>query len=257
MPPLAYIALGSAAWAAAHAWCHARYRALEAGDREGLAAGGTSGGDDLAAGIRRGDVSPDIAELALGKGLIRREDALRTRSGPYRRRYDRTAVADSAWLPAFVASAVLGAAASPAWAAMMGCVTWAAMADARFRVIPRSCAAAMAAASIACNGPEAMRAAALLALTTALLAPLVRLARASRSAFGAGDVVLTACCITALGAPRRWMPFAAALLAMLAMALIASSIGRRAAGGDGAGPTLVPFGCFAAPALACALAASI
>lgn len=190
-------------------------------------------------------------------GLISREGALRTRSGAYRRRYDRTAIADVPWLVAFIGGAALGAESSLAWAGMMCCATWAAMADARFRIVPVPCAAAMALLAVACNGADAPRAVVLLAVSAAALGLLSALAKAIGSAFGAGDVAITACCLTALGGPHRWAPFAGTLLILMIIALIASASGNRAAGRGDAGLTLVPFGCFAAPALACALVATL
>lgn len=257
MGSLAAVGLGFASWAAAHAWCHARSRALEAGDREGLSDRPGPTADLIAAGISRGDVSPAVAEEAFAAGLISRETVVRTRAGAYRRHHDRTAVADVPWIPAFVAAAALGSAASPAWAGLMCCATWAAMADARFRIVPRACAAAMILLSIACNGAAAPRAGALMAVALAFFGLFAVLGRAVASRFGSGDVVLMASCVTALGSPGRWVSFSSALLALLLIALIASASGRRVAGRERAGRTLIPFGCFTAPALAWALAASL
>lgn len=257
MNPLAAVGLGFAAWAVAHAWCHARCLALATGDREGLASPAGADAGHIAAGIGRGDVSPEVAERAFGLGLISREDVLRTRAGGYRRRYDRTAAADAIWLPAFLAAAAIGAAASPAWAGMMCLSAWAAMADARFRVVPRTCAAGMILLSIACDAAAMPRPIVLMVLALAFFGLFAVLGRAVGSRFGSGDVILMASCVTALGSPGRWVPFSSALLALLLIALIASASGRRVAGRERAGRTLIPFGCFTAPALAWALAVSL
>lgn len=220
--PVAGIIIGTVSWLATHAWCHKRCLSLRAGDAQALGTAEVPDGfaEALGRGISLGTVSTEHAIAAHARGLISDGQAAPALTGAYRRRYDRTLASDSAWLPAHIASSLLGAAVSPVAAALLATCAACAQTDARFRVIPTAAAALMAmlAPFAVPAGPTAvpfMRAAAL-AVSLAAFALIGAAARERGRAFGGGDAFLLACPLAATLMTPGLVAFPVALALALA-----------------------------------------
>lgn len=247
------VAAGLIAWVLSHSYAHWRCAALERGDLEALAAGDIDGSAPaIERGIEIGTVSPEVAEALGDRRAIPLEMVVRTRSGAYRRRYDRTLASDLPWLPVFILAAALGWRVGGACAAFCLLLAAAAHADARFRVIPVGVAAAMmAGAPFSPAVPELIPAACLwLAGGLGLLA-VAKLAAGWMSVpFGAGDVILLATTTASLMPIGGVLPYLAALASELALALAIARMG----GAGTAREATVPLAAAALPPYLLAIA---